>query len=316
MKFSILIPTYKEKYLKDCLDSILSQTYVDYEVIIVNDASPYNIESIIKQFCDSRIQYYKNDIGFGALNVVENWNKCLSYASGDYVICMGDDDMLHPKCLELYHNCILSNPEYEVYHVRTEVINDNGNTINIQEARPEEESLYSMLWHKLTNKRIQFIGDFCFKTASLKKRGGFYSLPYACFSDDLSIYMAAKENGIRNINELGFMYRANSLTITNNQNLRETIVGVEIALAHMNTYLERKTESYLDEVHRVLSLNLLPNYASKLYWHCIYNDIKHAPINGFIYWIGKRKKYGIKATKLMITAFKSLAILIKNRIMQ
>ena len=314
MKFSILIPAYKNEFLKECIDSVLSQTYTDFEVIVVNDASPYNIDFIINQFNDSRIHYYKNEIGFGALNVVGNWNKCLSYSCGDYVICIGDDDILLPNCLDLYHNCILANPDYEVYHVRTEVINEKGDTVNIQEARPETESLYSMLWHKLTNKRIQFIGDFCFRAASLKEREGFYYLPYACFSDDLSVYMAAKDKGIRNINELGFQYRVNSLTITNNQNLRETIGGAETAFAHMHTYLERRTENHLDEIHRLLSLKLLPNYASGLYWHCIYTDMKHAPINGLRYWIGKRRKYGINTIKLIKTAIKLKVIQLKNSI--
>lgn len=98
--FSILIPAFKVSYLKECIESILAQIYKNFEVIIVDDASPYDICSIVSQFNDERIRYYRNEVGFGAYNVVGNWNKCLGFATGDYVICMGDDDKLKPCCLE------------------------------------------------------------------------------------------------------------------------------------------------------------------------------------------------------------------------
>ena len=100
IKFSITIPAFKARFLKECIESILVQTYDNYELIIVNDASPEDLDSIVSSFEDSRIRYYKNEIGFGGYNVVLNWNKCLDYCTGDYMICMGDDDKLLPCCLE------------------------------------------------------------------------------------------------------------------------------------------------------------------------------------------------------------------------
>lgn len=314
MKFSILIPTYKENFLKECIDSILSQTHSDFEVIIVNDASPYNIDAIIAQYDDNRIRYYKNDIGFGAENVVGNWNKCLSYANGDYVICIGDDDMLLPCCLDLYQKCIITNPDYEVYHIRTAVIDEKGMTINLQEARPEYESIYSLLWHKVNNKRIQFIGDFCFRAISLRERNGFYDLPYACFSDDISVYMAANNKGIRNINELGFQYRTNSQTITNTQDLRGTVTGAERAFTLMNSFLEKKTNNILDETHRLLTLKKMPNYTSEFYLYCIQKNLIQSPISSLKYWNGKGKKYGLNKRKLLKFFWAAIKLRIKTTI--
>jgi glycosyltransferase involved in cell wall biosynthesis len=90
--FSIGIPAFKAKYLNECIDSILRQTYANFELIIVNDASPEDLETIVKSFTDSRIKYYCNDKNFGAEHVVDNWNKCLSIATGDFFVLMGDDD--------------------------------------------------------------------------------------------------------------------------------------------------------------------------------------------------------------------------------
>lgn len=71
-KFSIIVPCYKEVFLKECIESILFQTYQDFELILVNDASPYNIRQIVDQFKDDRIRYYERKQGFGAKGLVQN----------------------------------------------------------------------------------------------------------------------------------------------------------------------------------------------------------------------------------------------------
>ena len=74
MKFSITIPAYKRSYLKEAIDSCLAQTYGDFELIIVNDHSPENLDAIVTQYNDPRIRYYVNEKNCGAVNVVDNWN--------------------------------------------------------------------------------------------------------------------------------------------------------------------------------------------------------------------------------------------------
>ena len=65
MKFSVTIPAYKARFLKECIESILAQTYKDFELIIVNDASPEDLTSIVKSFNDPRIRYYINELWCG-----------------------------------------------------------------------------------------------------------------------------------------------------------------------------------------------------------------------------------------------------------
>ena len=114
MLFSIVIPAYKSKYLGEAIESCLSQTYKHFEIVIVDDASPEDLNNIICQYDDPRIRSYRNDKNCGAIDVVDNWNICLSYASGDYVICMGDDDKLLPNCLEEYRKLIEKYPNIKV----------------------------------------------------------------------------------------------------------------------------------------------------------------------------------------------------------
>lgn len=210
IKFSITIPAYKDRYLKETIDSVLAQTYQNYELIIVNDASPYNLNCIVNQYKDPRIHYFINDKNCGARNVVDNWNICLNYATGDYLICMGDDDKLTSRCLQDFADLIKKYPELDLYHARSEIIDDNSNFVCLLEKRPEWESVYSLMY----NPRNTHLGDWLFKTETLRKNNGFYKLPYGWQSDDISAFMAAASHGVANTQEVGFQYRGNGLSIS------------------------------------------------------------------------------------------------------
>lgn len=216
--FSILIPAFKKKYLKEAIDSCLKQTYQNWELVIVDDASPENLKSVADDYLDDRIRYYRNEKNCGAVDVVDNWNICLSYAKGDYIICMGDDDRLLPCCLEEYEKLIRQYPKIDVFHAWTEIIDANGDVISMQEPRPLFESSYSMLYNRFRFDRIQYIGDWLFRTQKLKGGDGFYKLPYAWGSDDMTVFLTAQENGILNSQIPLFQYRVNTLTISNSGN--------------------------------------------------------------------------------------------------
>lgn len=210
IKFSVTIPAYKDRYLKETIDSVLAQTYTNFEVVIVNDASPYDLDSIVSQYNDPRIRYFKNEKNCGAKDVVDNWNICLSHATGDYLICMGDDDKLTPRCLQDFADLIEKHPDLDLFHARSEIIDDDSNYVTTLELRPEWESVYSLIY----NPRNSHLGDYLFKTEILRKNGGFYKLPYGWQSDDISAFMAAASHGVANTQEPGFQYRGNGLSIS------------------------------------------------------------------------------------------------------
>jgi len=66
MFFSFVLPAYKATFLKEAIESILAQTYGDFELIIVDDASPEDLGSIVGSFHDSRISYHRNAVNIGA----------------------------------------------------------------------------------------------------------------------------------------------------------------------------------------------------------------------------------------------------------
>ncbi|MGB1040005.1 MAG: glycosyltransferase family 2 protein [Flavobacteriales bacterium] len=100
MKVSILIPVRNgEQFLKECLDSVLNQTFKDWELTIVNDNSSDSTEDILKEYQiqDSRIRYYTTK-GKGIINALQ---LAYSYSSGELITRMDADDIMLPEKLEL-----------------------------------------------------------------------------------------------------------------------------------------------------------------------------------------------------------------------
>lgn len=90
-KVSVIMPAYNaEKYIKEAIDSILGQTFEDFEFIILNDCSQDRTEQIIQSYSDSRIVYLKNEQNMG---VAATLNRGLEVATGEYIARMDADDI-------------------------------------------------------------------------------------------------------------------------------------------------------------------------------------------------------------------------------
>lgn len=315
MRFSITIPAYKRKFLSEAIESCLAQSYQDFELIIVDDASPEDLESVVNSFKDSRIRYYRNEKNCGAVDVVDNWNRCLDYAQGDYIICMGDDDRLLPCCLEEYAKLMEKHPGLGVYHAWTEIIDENGKFTNITAARCEYESVYSLIWHRWNNRTQQYIGDFLFDTMQLRKNGGFYKLPLAWASDDITAVIAATSKGIANTQQLGFCYRVNSQTISNSGNAEIKMLSVIKEQEWYQAFLEKEPISETDKKYWECIRKMRPRYFEKKKGLTIAIDLKNNSFFKLFYWIRRKKKYKLSAKCIMysvIVAMKSIGIFHKG----
>lgn len=302
MKFSITIPAYKQKYLNEAIESCLAQTYKDFELIIVDDASPEDLKSVVERFQDSRIRYYRNEKNCGALKVVDNWNISLGYATGDYVICMGDDDRLLPNCLEEYSRLIEKYPDLDIYHGMTEIIDENSRVTNMQEARPEREGIYSMIIGRLRNCRMQYIGDWLFKRTALEQLNGYVNMPMAWGSDDLTAYIVAKNKGVANTQIPVFQYRINSLTISNSGHYREkTKVHINV-LNRVETLLkngEGKVDG-IEEVYRKAMLKKMAELKRLTVSDYMRADmLSKGRMAGLFWWIRNIHQFGISKKKVI-----------------
>lgn len=99
VKFSVLMPVYKtkEEYLCQAIESILSQTFTDFEFLILDDCPEDDRETVVKSYQDKRIKYLKNEKNLG---ISASRNKLIDMAEGEYLAIFDHDDISTPERLE------------------------------------------------------------------------------------------------------------------------------------------------------------------------------------------------------------------------
>jgi len=100
-RISVCVPTYNgERHLRECLDSVLAQTYRDFEVLIVDDDSADASLAIAEEYAerDARIRILRNARNVG---LVGNWNRCVQETRGEWIKFVFQDDTIFPECLAL-----------------------------------------------------------------------------------------------------------------------------------------------------------------------------------------------------------------------
>ncbi|MBE6256754.1 MAG: glycosyltransferase [Prevotella sp.] len=304
IKFSIMIPAYKDRYLKETIDSVLAQTYRNYEIVIVNDASPYDLDKIVTKYDDSRINYFRNEKSCGAKNVVDNWNICLSHATGEYVMCIGDDDKLTPRCLQDFVDLIKKYPNLDLYHARSEIIDDDSNFVCLLEKRPEWESVYSLMY----NPRNTHLGDWLFRTETLRKNGGFYKLPYGWQSDDISAFIAAASYGVANTQEVGFQYRGNSLSISHDLTcIEDKIEAVRYAIKWRLEFVANQHPQNEDDKNliRLIKRDGIVSGYQDIDDMVEFDIRKHFWVRGW-FWFLNHQKYGISFRRFFCCILKTI----------
>lgn len=104
---SVIVPVYNvEQYLRQCLDSILNQTYQEIEVLLINDGSTDTSDEICREYAerDNRIRYFVKENG----GLSDARNYALDRATGEYVTFVDSDDFLMEQALEkLYATSLL-----------------------------------------------------------------------------------------------------------------------------------------------------------------------------------------------------------------
>lgn len=114
-----------ENYIEPAIDSILKQTFTDFELIIVDNASTDKTQQICKKYemKDKRVRYYRNRINIGA---VANYNRAFSYANGEYFKWAAHDDVLAPEFLSKCANVLDNDPTIVLCHTKTARIDEQG----------------------------------------------------------------------------------------------------------------------------------------------------------------------------------------------
>lgn len=126
-KISCIMPVYNtEKYLEECIESILNQTFIDFEFIISNDGSTDRSSEIIKKYAkkDSRIIFLDNKKNRW---IVDNLNDCLDMAQWEYIAIMESDDVSMPERFAEQVKYLDKNPDVSLVWSWWDIIDENWN---------------------------------------------------------------------------------------------------------------------------------------------------------------------------------------------
>ena len=215
MKYSFVLPAYKARFFKEAIDSILAQTYTEFELIIVNDASPEDLDAIVRSYDDPRIRYYVNEQNIGGKDLVAQWNHCLEYAQGEYVILASDDDVYFPHYLEKMDVLVCKYPDVNVFRPRVQIIDEQGELKSVCGCIAERVSIfeYWCYWGTVGSA----IGHIIFRRSSLCEKGGFVNFPMGWCADDATILMMG-DRGICFEREILYSFRNSGENISSKLN--------------------------------------------------------------------------------------------------
>ena len=241
---SIIIPVYNsEKYLRDCLESIVNQTYKNIEIILINDGSKDNSIKIINEYKekDSRIIVIDRE-NKGVLNTrIEGFKK----ANGKYITYVDSDDWIEKDAIEILYNKILEHSsdvvKCEFAYNDSKIANGNLNTKNDKFIKKDEfePSFYDMY---LVNMNIHTVWAQMFKKELLYKYIEDIDTSIA-MGDDLEINIQLYKNidSILFIPNTLYHYRYNNNSITNSvkvDNIKKNIIDITKSYYHLYTNIE------------------------------------------------------------------------------
>jgi len=171
MKFSIVIPVYNvEKYIDKCLESVLNQTYDNFEVIVVNDGSPDNSGKIIDKHAkkDKRIKSFIKENG--GLSDARNYG--LKHCTGDYLLFIDSDDYIERDLLKELEK-IINKKKYDVIKFKLNLVTEEGSLIRKEEGLNESKEIN--LSEILNQEYSEPAWSYCYNMKFFKKEKFMYA---------------------------------------------------------------------------------------------------------------------------------------------
>lgn len=221
IKYSFVLPAYKSQFLKESIDSILAQSYKDFELIIVDDASPDDIKGVVSSYDDARIRYYRNEENIGGTNLVAQWHHSIEYANGDWIILATDDDIYENAFLETADKLLGKYPDVDIFRGRISSFNSTSpETIRYAEVCMPEFACFEEFSYSMFHGLFGGVPQYVFRRKALLEIGGFVEFPKAWGSDDLTALLLARK-GIACSGEYLVRFRFSGQNISSEGNYLE-----------------------------------------------------------------------------------------------
>ncbi len=251
---SIIVPVYQvEKYIRQCVDSILAQTFTDFELILVDDGSKDKSDQICDEYAviDQRVKVIHKENGGAA----DTRNIGLDHAVGNYIMFIDSDDYIDPTMLECLYKNILNedadiaacnycyffenNREIDFsIQIESEVL--SGTEIFYSRKNERNYGFWTVVWNKLYKKEI--FGKVRFRC------GKYYEDEF--FANDL--YQI--DIKVVTIPECLYYYRQHNNSTMRKKSIEKNFDLIEAFQERIGVYL--KEERYADQAYKVMIFSL------------------------------------------------------------
>lgn len=231
-KVTVLMAVYnREKFVCDAIDSILSQTFREFEFLIVNDGSTDGTRNLIAAYNDERIRLVDNDYNLG---IPKSLNKGLALARGELIARLDSDDISKPERLAKQISFLNKNPETVLVGSQYEEIDEQGNSLGEAEL-PCKSSLlrWGLLFYTpFLNSSVTF------RRKEVLENVGSYNEIFEYSQDHELLTRIARKYPIANLKECLVKYRVHPASITLFHESRQYDLLFQSCRTYMNSLWE------------------------------------------------------------------------------
>ena len=216
---AIIVPAWKTDYLRESIASILAQSNQHFHLYIFDDASPFDIQSILRTFnLPEHVHYHRFDENMGRNALVKHWNRCIARTGKEkWVWLFSDDDIMSPGCVESFYQTLKLFPGYAAYRFNTNKIGPGGEVIRTNHF-PEVTDAATFLNLKLSYTQESYVVETIFSREVFNRIEGIPEMPLAWAADDLFNVKLALHGGMRTIPGERICWRYSESNISGKRN--------------------------------------------------------------------------------------------------
>ena len=256
---SILMPVYKTApYLREAVDSILSQTFTDFELIVLDDCSPDNAEEILDNYTDPRIVRYKGEKNAGLSNVL---NVGIGMARGKYIARMDSDDLSMPERLQIQVDYLEAHPDIDLVSVGMQLFGAKEE-VWLREQDPEKVKIIALFHSPILHASSVWRKD------SFEKHGLRFRQEMVP-AEDYDLWTRALVKGLRlvNLRQVLYKYRIHpeqATTQTDKTTSKSRMVQQNYLASTLPSLSEKRRNLFPDKLWPVFFANLRSRFFNRV----------------------------------------------------
>lgn len=233
-KISVVLPVYNgSSYLKDSIESVLNQTFSDFELIIVDDCSTDSSGEIAQEYANSysRVMYMRNE---NNLKLPESLNRGFSKATGEYLTWTSCDNLYLPNAFEELLKVIENSKEIALAYASMQIIDEHNNTLGSLEAGEAEDLIF----------RNVVGACFLYRKSIADQIGKYNKNLFLC--EDYEYWLRiARTSSIKPITTFLYQYRRHSQSLSHNQEKEIIEKGIAVQKNYYSSFVKTRTQAAL-----------------------------------------------------------------------